>query len=60
MDETTDSPVNGLTTGRLAEPRIEFTQRREARLVETARQMQRFRTFGILRLAVLCVSQDLG
>lgn len=53
MDETKGSSLNGSRTERLAEPRTEYTQRREARLVEAARQMRRFRTAGILRLAVL-------
>lgn len=60
MDETTDSPANGLTAGRLAEPRIEYAQRREARLAEASRQTQRFRTFGIMRLAVLVAGLALG
>lgn len=60
MDETTDAPLNNLTTERLAEPRVEYAQRRAARLAEAARRMQRFRTFGILRLAALVVGLVLG
>jgi hypothetical protein len=60
MYETTKFPVDGLTAGRLAEPRVEYTRRREARLAEAARQMQRFRTYGILRLAVLVAGLTLG
>jgi MutS domain V len=55
MVETTNAPFNKLTTEPQAAPRIEYEQRRAARLAEAARQMQRFRTFGILRLAVLVV-----
>ena len=43
-----------------AEPRIEYAQRRAARLAEAARQMSRFRTAGILRLAVLILGLALG
>ncbi|HEV7906254.1 MAG TPA: hypothetical protein VGO96_20610 [Pyrinomonadaceae bacterium] len=35
-------------------------RRRETRLAEAARQMQRFRTYGILRLAVLVAGLTLG
>jgi hypothetical protein len=47
--------VNGLVEDQRAEPRIEYTRRREARLAEAARQMQRFRKVGILRLSLLVV-----
>ncbi len=39
--------------GRPAEPRIEYEQRRAARLGEAAARQQRFRTVGIARLAVM-------
>lgn len=52
-DETKISPLNELTREELTEPRIEYAQRRAARLEEAAGRMRRFRTFGILRLAAL-------
>jgi hypothetical protein len=36
-----------------AQPRLEYERRAEARRAEAARQFQRFRTFGIARLAAL-------
>jgi hypothetical protein len=60
MVATTDSSLNELTTERQAKPRLEYEQRRAARLAEAARQMQRFRTFGILRLAALAAALVLG
>ena len=47
--------VNGLVEDRRAEPRIEYTRRREEHLAEAGRQMQRFRKVGILRLSLLAV-----
>jgi len=44
----------------LVDPRIEYEQRRTARLAEAARQTRRFRTVGILRLAVLAAGLVLG
>lgn len=38
-----------------ADPRMEYAQRAEARRAEAARQLQRFRKFGIVRLAALVV-----
>jgi len=37
----------------LAEPRVEYTKRAAARRAEAARQMQRFRKVGVVRLALL-------
>ena len=45
--------LNELTEDQTAEPRIEYARRREARRAEAARQMQRFRKVGIVRLASL-------
>jgi hypothetical protein len=53
MNETEDGPLNELTEGQTAEPRIEYMRRREARLMEAAHQTQRFLRIGILRLASL-------
>lgn len=53
MNETEGGHVNELTTEQAAEPGIEYARRVEARRAEAARQMQRFRTFGIMRLATL-------
>jgi ABC-type multidrug transport system fused ATPase/permease subunit len=53
MNETKGSPLNGLKAEQPVEARIEYAQRREARLAEAARQGQRFRSIGILRLVVL-------
>lgn len=44
----------------MVDPRIEYEQRRTARLAEAARQTRRFRTVGILRLAVLAAGLVLG
>ncbi len=49
-----------MTEAQRAEPRIEYARRREARHAEAARQMQRFRTFRILRLAALVAGLTLG
>ncbi|HEY0324298.1 MAG TPA: hypothetical protein VGC66_25350 [Pyrinomonadaceae bacterium] len=53
MIETEDRPLSALTEEQAAEPRIEYVRRREARRAESARQMQRFRKIGILRIASL-------
>ncbi|MBA2733254.1 MAG: DNA mismatch repair protein MutS, partial [Acidobacteria bacterium] len=53
MKETGDIPLNLLKEDQAAEPRVEYARRREARTAETARQEQRFRKVGILRLALL-------
>ena len=37
------------------DPRAEYTRRREARLAEAGRQMQRFRKVGVVRLAALAL-----
>jgi hypothetical protein len=53
MKETGDISLNELKEDQAAEPRLEYTRRREARTAEAARQEQRFRKVGILRLALL-------
>ncbi len=55
MNETEDGLLNELTEHQTAEPRAEYMRRREARLAEAARQTQRFRKVGLLRLASLAV-----
>jgi len=60
MNETGNSPSDGLTTERLNDPRIEYEHRRAAHLAGAARQTGRFRTVGILRLAVLAAGLVLG
>jgi hypothetical protein len=54
------SPSLDTTTERPSEPRVEYERRRDARRAEAERQMNRFRTFGILRLAMLFVALVLG
>ncbi|HZG51191.1 MAG TPA: hypothetical protein VEZ40_03555 [Pyrinomonadaceae bacterium] len=53
MNESKNSTLQGLTAGQPAEARIEYTQRREARLATAAERERRFRTVGIARLAVM-------
>jgi hypothetical protein len=53
MNESEGSTPQGLTTEQPGEPRIEYTRRRAARLDDAAGMMRRFRTVGIVRLAVL-------
>ncbi|HEX8424023.1 MAG TPA: hypothetical protein VF634_11455, partial [Pyrinomonadaceae bacterium] len=60
MNETSDSPVDKLSTERPDEPRNEYARRRDARLAEAERRLRRFRTVGILRLAVLVAGLALG
>src|SRR5687768_7013318 len=50
MNETEGLPLNPT-----ADPRVEYVRRRDARLAEAARQMHRFRKFGIVRLASLAI-----
>jgi type III secretory pathway component EscV len=50
MNEPEDE-TNKLTANGTPQPRIEYTHRREAHRAEAERHMQRFRKFGILRLA---------
>jgi hypothetical protein len=60
MNETGNDRFNELTKEQAAEPRIEYAQRGEARRAESARQMQRFRSVGILRLALLAFALALA
>ncbi|HEY0100432.1 MAG TPA: hypothetical protein VGB76_15920 [Pyrinomonadaceae bacterium] len=60
MNETESLPFNELTTERPASPRDEYTRRRTAHLAEASRQMRRFRTVGILRLAMLVAGLAFG
>jgi hypothetical protein len=53
MNEGEVGSVNALTEEQMAEPRIEYVRRREERRAESARQMERFRLVGSLRLASL-------
>lgn len=55
MNDAEDVHLNELTATQTAEPQIEYTRRAEARRAEAARQMQRFRKVGIVRLALLAV-----
>lgn len=59
MNATEGGPLNEFTEDQAAEPRLEYVRRREARLAEAARQMQRFRKVGIVRLASLAVGSVL-
>ena len=60
MKETGGIPLDELMATQEAEPRVEYARRREARKVEAARQMQRFRKVGIMRLALLAAGLVLG
>ena len=53
MNETEEQSLNELTQEQRAEPRIEYARRRAARLAEAARQIQRFRKAGVVRLVSL-------
>src|SRR5688500_7878885 len=53
MKETEDGLLNEIAEHQTAEPGIEYMRRREAHLAEAARQMQRFRKVGVVRLASL-------
>ena len=53
MYKAEDGLLNELTEQQTAEPRVEYARRREARLAEAAREMQRFRRAGLFRLASL-------
>jgi hypothetical protein len=55
MNKTEDESLNDLTATHAAEPRSEYTRRREVRLAEAAQHMLRFRKVGILRLAALVI-----
>ncbi|HEX8128505.1 MAG TPA: hypothetical protein VF527_05335, partial [Pyrinomonadaceae bacterium] len=56
MNKTGSDSLNSLTAEQPASPQTEYEQRRAARLAEAARQMHRFRTVGILRLAMLVIA----
>ncbi len=53
MNEKGNSPLNELTEQQPAEPRFEYTLRADERRAEAARQMQRFRKVGGVRLVAL-------
>ena len=53
MNETKDHTLNELVATQTAEPRIEYARRAQLHCTEAARQMQRFRKVGILRLVLL-------
>lgn len=53
MNDAEDALLNKLTADQAVEPRIEYARRAQLRRAEAARQMQRFRKIGILRLALL-------
>ena len=55
MEETTDAALDEPREVRSAEPRIEYEHRRDASHAEVARQMQRFRKVGFVRLAALAL-----
>ena len=55
MNEAAGVPFDESKEHQTAGPRIEYLRRREARLAEAARRMQRFRKIGIVRLASLAV-----
>jgi len=55
MNETERVPFDESQEHQTAGPRVEYVGRREARLAEAAGQMQRFRKFGIVRLASLAI-----
>src|SRR5687767_15617442 len=55
MNETERVPFDESQEHQTAGPRVEYVGRREARLAEAASQMQRFRKFGIVRLASLAI-----
>jgi len=49
-----------LTEKQIADPRVEYTSRIEARLAQAAWHMQRFRRVGIVRLSILAFLPVLG
>ena len=53
MTKNEGSTPQDLTTEQAADPRIEYTQRRAARLEEAADKWRRFRMLGVVRLAAL-------
>lgn len=53
MSEPEGHPISDLAAARTAEPRSEYTRRREARRADSAQLLQHFRKVGILRLAAL-------
>ena len=55
MNETEGVPLNEPEERQTAEPRVEYVRRRDARLAEAARKMQRFRKVGVVRLASLAI-----
>jgi len=55
MNQAEDDSLKKLTGDQAAEPRIEYTHRAESRRAESARQMERFRKVGVLRLALLVI-----
>ena len=60
MNKAEDVHLNELSEDQGAEPGIEYKRRREARLAAAARQIQRFRKVGILRLALLAAVLVMG
>lgn len=55
MNKSENLTSQGLTIEETAEPRIEYAQRRAARLEAATGQLRRFRTVGIARLAALAI-----
>jgi hypothetical protein len=55
MLETEAVPAANLTETQTSDPRIEYLRRIEERRAEAARQMQRFRKVGFIRLALIAV-----
>lgn len=60
MNEAEDNHLNELSEDQRVEPEIEYQRRRETRLAEAARQIQRFRKVGILRLSLLAAVFMMG
>ncbi|MCA1568164.1 MAG: DNA mismatch repair protein MutS [Acidobacteria bacterium] len=60
MNESEGSTPKSLPTEGQVEPRIEYTQRRAARLGEAAARMRRFRTVGVARLVALAFAIAVG
>ena len=60
MNESEGSTPKDLTSEGPVEARIEYTQRRAARLEEAAARMRRFRTVGIVRLVALASAIAVG
>src|SRR5687768_5381893 len=55
MNETESVPFDESQEHQTAGPRLEYIRCRDVRLAEAASQMQRFRKFGIIRLASLAI-----